>query len=58
LQEGKYIVKDEQFLDSLLARAKPLTGTSHYMRWFPNQIQVIELLFTKKPMEGDVPGLL
>jgi hypothetical protein len=29
------------------------------MWWFPNQIQVIiELLFIKKPMEGDVPGLL
>jgi hypothetical protein len=58
LQEGKYR-QDKQFLDYLLARAKPLTGTSHWMWWFPNQIQgIIELLFTKKPMEGDVPRLL
>jgi hypothetical protein len=29
------------------------------MWWFPNKIQVIiELLFTKKSLEGDVPGLL
>jgi hypothetical protein len=36
-----------------------LTGTSHYMWWFPNQIQaIIELLFRKKTQEGDVPGLL
>jgi hypothetical protein len=58
LQEAKYI-QDKQFLDYLLARAKPLTGTPHYMWWFPNKIQVIiELLFTKKTLEGDVPGLL
>jgi hypothetical protein len=29
------------------------------MWWFPNQIQIfIELLLKKKPMEGDMPGLL
>jgi hypothetical protein len=58
LQEAKYM-QDKQFLDYLLARAKPLTGTSHYMWLFPNKIQVIiELLFTKKSLQGDVPDLL
>ena len=54
----KYI-QDTQFLDYLLDRTKPLTGKSHYMWWFPNQIQrIIELLFREKSQQGDLPGLL
>jgi hypothetical protein len=59
LQEAKYI-QDKQILDYLLARAKPLTGMSHYMWWFLNKIQVIiELLLTKTSLKEDnVTGLL
>jgi hypothetical protein len=57
-EEEKYR-QDKQFLDFLFARAKALTGTSYYMWWFPNEIQVIiDLLFKSKPLDGDVPGLL
>ena len=51
--------QDMSFFRCVLEKAKKLTGYSLYMWWFPYEIQVIlERLFTRKPVDTDVGGLL
>jgi hypothetical protein len=59
MRPNQKFAQDVIVFTALYEKAKPLSGSSLFMWWFPHQIQlVIELLFKGKPLDEDVGGLL
>ncbi len=59
LSDDDKFQQDVTFLKELGKKSGSLTGFSLYMWWFPPEIQeVLEMLMVRKPLDGDVGGLL
>jgi hypothetical protein len=59
LSDDNKFQQDVTFLKELDKNLESLTGFSLYMWWFPTKLQeVLEMLMFRKPLDGDVGGLL
>jgi hypothetical protein len=59
LSDDNKFQQDVTFLKELGKKSESLTGFSLYMWWFPTELQeVLEMLMFRKPLDGDVGGLL
>jgi hypothetical protein len=59
LSDDDKFQQDVAFLKELGKKSEYLTGFSLYMWWFPTELQeVLEMLMFRKPLDGDVGGLL
>jgi hypothetical protein len=59
LSDDDKFQQDVIFLKELGKKSESLTGFSLYMWWFPTELQeVLEIIMFRKPLDGDVGGLL
>jgi hypothetical protein len=59
LSDDNKFQQDVTFLKELGKKSESLTAFSLYMGWFPTELQeVLEMLMFRKPLVGDVGGLL
>jgi hypothetical protein len=59
LSDDDKFQQDVTFLKKLGKKSESLTEFSLYMWWFPTELQeVVEIMMFRKPLDGDVGGLL